>query len=185
MAIKKEKETPVASEETAIEQHWATRFGKEDRTNIQSWDDAIALAQAEYGTILNIHETELGDGFRVASEDDKRRLIGVPLFLLEWHWNDGDFGQFVSVAAIAQGENGQATKWILNDGSTGIREQLADFETKYNRNGGLNVRNGLRVSDYNTDLETGEPLSKKDLIDYVKAGKKTGKGHTFYLDTSA
>lgn len=184
--VKKTETTPVESAETAVAmQDWATRFNKDDRTNIQSWDDAVALAQNEYGSILNIHETELGDGFRVASEDDKRRLIGVPLFLLEWHWNDGDFGQFVSVVAIAQGENGQATKWILNDGSTGIRDQLADFETKYNRNGGLSVRNGLRVSDYNTDLDTGAPISKKELIEYVKAGKKVGKGHTFYLDTSA
>ncbi len=162
-----------------------TRFDKQDRTEIQSWDDALALARQAYGTVLNIHETELGDGFRVANEEDERRLIGVPLMLLEWRWNDGDFGEFVSIVAVAQGADGQATKWILNDGSTGIREQVRDFETKYGRNGGLMVRQGLRVSDYTTDLDTGKPINKKDLVEYHKEGKKTGKGYTFYLDTSA
>jgi hypothetical protein len=182
MPPKKQQQT----EETAVvPMDMGTRFGKQDRTDISSWDDAVRLAQGEFGTVLQIHDTELGDGFRVASEEDERRLIGVPLMLLEWRWNDGDFGEYVSVVAIAQGENGQATKWIINDGSTGIREQIRDFETKYERNGGLMVRNGLRVSDYHTDLDTGMPISKKDVVEYHKDGRKTGKGHTFYLDTSA
>lgn len=172
------------SDETAVvEFNSETRFDKDQRSAIETWDDALRLAMEEFGTILNIADTSLGDGFRVASEDDKRRLIGVPLLLLEWRWVDGDFGDYVSVAAIAQGDNG--TKWIINDGSTGIREQVREIETKYGVNGGVMVRNGLRVSDYNTDLETGEPLSKKEWIEANKANKKTGKGHTFYLDTSA
>ena len=174
-----------ATENLPATTDWNTRFSKEVRGDIQSWDQAMQLATEEFGGVALAHETELGDGFRIATEDDKRRLEGVPLMLMEWTWNDGDFGEFVSIVAIAQGQDGMASKWILNDGSTGIMEQVRDFEKKYGRNGGLMVRHGLKVSDYHTDLQTGKPISRKTLVEYHKEGKNTGKGYTFYLDTSA
>lgn len=181
----KKNDVPQETTTDVVPVEWDTRFTKDARTEISSWDDALRLMQSEYDTVLNIHETELGDGFRVASDDDMRRLIGVPLMLLEWRRNDGDFSSFISIVAVAQNDNGTASKWIINDGGTGIMAQVLDFETKYSRNGGLVCRKGLRVSDYFTDQETGKPISKKELIEYHKTGKATGKGRTFYLDTSA
>ena len=160
-----------------------SEFTRDELSNISSFDEAMRLAHMVYGTVVTADE-EIGDGFKVATEDDKRRLCGVPLMFLEWSIRDGDFGAYVSVRAIAQTETG-ITKWILNDGSTGIAEDLTSFQKKTGRTGGLFVRNGLRVSDYWIDAETGTPLSKKEYGEYIARGERTAKAATFYLDTSA
>ena len=156
---------------------------KETLAGIQSWEDALALAQETYGDVAAIEDTDLGDGFRRTDEDKKRRLIGVPLFFIEWAFYDGDFGEFVSALIMAKTETGDE-KLVLNDGSTGINAQLKELTEKTGRTGGLLVRRGLRVSDYFTDAD-GMPISKKEYGRLLAAGIPTGKGHTFYLDTSA
>jgi hypothetical protein len=162
-----------------------TTFSREDLSSIATWEDALRLAQSEYGTIVTAEE-EIGDGFRVATEDEERRLVGVPLFLLEWTFRAGDFGDdYVSIRAIAQGENGAITKWIINDGGTGICRDLRDFTKKTGRLGGLRVKNGLRVSDYQVDNDTKQVLSKTEYKQAISDGRKTFPGYTFYLDTSA
>lgn len=165
---------------------YSSEFTKDELTNIHSWEDALRLAENEFGKVDKVEETELGDGFRVATEVDKRRLIGVPLLFLDWHWVEGDYAdEYVSAHVIAPNEQGVAFKWILNDGGTGVREQLRDYQTKYGRMGGLMARNGLRVSDYATDPDTNKPVTKKQIGELLAAGKKTGRGATFYVDTSA
>jgi hypothetical protein len=161
-------------------------FSREELSGIESFEDAMRLATSAHGTVVNAHESlELGDGFKIADEEDKGRLIGVPLMLLEWSFRDGDFGDYVSIRAISQGEDGKTTKWILNDGSTGIKEDLEDFTKKTGRTGGLFVRNGLRVSRYHIDAKTREPLSKAEYRDAVADGRKVVPAATFYLDASA
>lgn len=162
----------------------ASKFSSEELSGITSWDDALALAQREYKTIVVADEV-IGDGFKVADESDKNGLIGVPLFLLEWAFRAGDFGDYVSIRAIEQNSNGTTTKWILNDGGTGICRDLKDFSKKTGRFGGLLVRNGLRVSNFMVDSETNEVLSKGEYKDAIAAGRKTFPASTFYLDTSA
>src|SRR6267378_6689905 len=71
-------------------------FSREDLGNIASWDDAVRLAIDVYGGVL-VADTEIGDGFKKATEDDQRRLIGVPLFFLEWTFRAGDFTDYVSI----------------------------------------------------------------------------------------
>lgn len=160
-------------------------FSREELSGISSWDDAMRLAQAEYGTIVTA-DTEIGDGFRLADEDDKKWLVGVPLFLLEWTFRAGDFAEdYVSIRAISQNPDGASTKWIINDGGTGICRDLRDFSQKTGRFGGLLVRNGLRVSEYMVDNETKQVLSKGEYKDAVAEGRKTFPASTFYLDTSA
>lgn len=182
------KAQPSTSKAESTEVELApSQFSREELQGIESFDDAVRLALSTNGTVVNAHQTpELGDGFRVADEAAKRRLIGVPLLLLEWTFRPGDYADdYVSVRAISQDENGNTRKWIINDGSTGIARDLRDFQTKTGRTGGLMVRNGLRVSDYHIDAETREPITRNEYREYQASGKKAAPAATFYLDTSA
>lgn len=161
----------------------ADLFSREDYANIGSIADAMALAREEFGTVINAHEDKnLGTGFRVAEKEDKFRLIKVPLFLLDWRFNAGDFtDDYVSIHAIQQAEDGTAIKWVINDGGQGIARDLREYTIKTGRKGGLMCRRGLRVSEYDTILE-GPDAGKPAPRGYVG---KTGRSETFYLDFSA
>lgn len=162
----------------------ASDYSREELAGINSFDDAIRLAQAKYGTVRNAQD--LGDGFRLAEKEDKFRLCGVPLMLLEWTFRDGDYGDmYVSIHAVAQEASGAISKWIINDGSTGINKQLQEYQGETGMPGGLMVRGGLRASEYDTDLESGEPITKKEAARRQSQGIKTGRGCTFYLATNA
>ena len=162
----------------------ADRFSHEQLANIESFDDAMRLAVAEFGGVINAHEDKnLGTGFKLTSDEDKFRLIGVPLLLLDWRFNSGDFSdEFVSIHVIQQDETGKGIKWVLNDGGTGICRDLKNYTQKTGRKGGLFCRKGLRVSEYDTIADGGPDNGKPAPRDYVG---KTGKGKTFYLDFSA
>jgi hypothetical protein len=158
-------------------------FDRDDYANIGSMQDAMALARAEFGDVILAHEDKnLGTGFRVAEEDDKFRLIKVPLFLLDWRFNTGDYAEdYVSIHAVQEAEDGSVVKWIINDGGTGICRDLREYTRKTGRKGAVFCRRGLRVSEYDTILE-GPEAGKPAPRDYVG---RTGKGKTFYLDFSA
>lgn len=140
------------------------RISDEELSNIKSFDDAMALAEQYHGAVLPADEV-LGNGFTVIS--DKNVLVGVPMILLEWRFNDGDQGKFVSVSAVARTELGMK-KVIVNDGSTGIMAQLSAYTNKTGKDGGLVVKKGLRRSDYVADTPEGPKNAT-----------------TYYLDTSA
>jgi hypothetical protein len=160
-------------------------FTDAELADIDSWDVAMAKATAAYGAIPSA-ATELGTGFRIATDRDKERLQGVPLLLLEWSFNPGDFGEdFVSVAAIQRQDDGGITKWIINDGGTGIREQLREYTNKTGKTGGLGVPKGLRPSTYYIDSETKQPLTKAEVRVALIDGRQLTSATTFYLDTSA
>jgi len=172
----------------------ANVFNKEQLGSIDSFDAAMALAVAEFGGVIAAHEQALlGDGFKVASEDDKRRLAGVPLLLLSWSFKASDYGQdqeWVFIHAVQRGENGEALKWIISDGGTGIARDLKEFTAKTGRVGGMAVKNGLRVSEYYIDGDKASPdfgkaLSKTQVREYMVNKKPLAEANTFYLDTSA
>lgn len=154
-----------ANRETVPADIVPNRISDDELSGIKSFDDAMALAEQYHGSVLPADEV-LGNGFAVIS--DKSVLIGVPMILLQWRMNDGDQGTFVSVSAVARTEMGMK-KVIINDGSTGIRDQLAKYSQKTGRDGGLVVKKGLRRSDYDVTMDDGS----------VKHAT------TFYLDTSA
>lgn len=135
-------------------------FTEDDYRNVQSFEDAAALL----GDSVDVAEQVLGDGFALL--EDKDTLIGVPVILMEWSFNAGDFGDFVSVRLVAK----DGRKLIMNDGSTGIMAQLRSYTERTGRYHGLAVRRGLRRSDYTFP----DPTTGKD---------KPAK--TYYLDTSA
>ncbi len=146
------------------------RFDDNDLRSLQSWADVSALISRE-GLEVVAADQVLGNGFALLTSDEKATLVGVPMILLDWRFNTGDMGTFVSImAAVKSGDT--MRKVIINDGSTGICAQL---ETLYNRGivGPLLVKNGLVRSDY-------------DYEDTDKNGKKVMRpATTYYLSESA
>lgn len=166
------------------------RFSDEILGTIDSFDAAMGLAEDTFGGVTFAHEEPLlGNGFRVASHDDKLHLVGVPLLLLDWTFNESDFGQerdWVMIHAVQRGGAGEAIKWILSDGGTGIAKDLKTFTEKTGRDGGLLVKKGLLYSKYFIDSETGKALSKKEVRQYmIDSPKKLAEAGTWYLDFAA
>jgi len=141
-------------------------FTREQLKAVTNFDEAARLVADVHGPLVTADQ-EIGDGFAVLTTEQKKLLIGVPLLLMEWAFRKGDMGNFVSLRVMARNPDGSVSKYILNDGSTGIAEQLADYQKTTNRIGGMYVAKGLRASEY--EIETDE-------------GPK--KAVTYYLDTA-
>jgi hypothetical protein len=150
-------------------------FTEDEYRNINTMDDAIALFQDRMGASVVEAAEEIGDGFYLI--EDKDKLVGVPLLLLTWNFNAGDFAStFVSVRAIARFGNSGDAKVVFNDGGTGIRDQLDKFSNGDRPMGGVFVAHGLRKSEYGLN-EANEPVKLNDPA-------AVGKATTYYLDTS-
>lgn len=158
-----------------------------DLRGIGSYEDALALAEQINGNVIDIAE-ELGSGFALL--DDKNKLVGQEMVLIQWRFSSGDYGMFVSVGLVTKAGG----KYIINDGSAGIRDMLLEFSQSTKRFGGMKVPKGLRVSTYPTCPDCGRPLTTdepvctaevKGGVECGYVGEKRGKGETFYLDTSA
>lgn len=163
------------------------KFSREDLGLIDSFDAAVALAMGVFGDVLNAADEPLfGDGFKVMTDEDKRNLKGKPLLLLDWRFLDSEYGsdgdKYVVAHAIQRLDNGGVKKWVITDGSTGIARDLKNYTDKTGRDGGVLFSGGIRASDYQTDAETGTPLSKSEVREYMVKGRKMAPGHTFYLD---
>lgn len=141
-------------------------YSRDELKAISSFDDAVRLATEVHGT-LTYADQELGDGFALLTKEQKNLLCGVPILLLEWKFRGGDFGNFVTMRVAARNPDGTMSKYVVNDGSTGIAEQLADYQQNTGRTGGMFVGKGFRRSDYEVEIN-GE----------------TREASTFYLDTS-
>ena len=120
---------------------------------VTSFEDALAILNASGVVAESI--SDFGAGFTVV---DKARLLNVPFVILEWRFNSSELNDagFVSLSVVTK--NGD--KWIINDGSTGILQQLIRV-TRVRRQrkhatpqNGLAVPAGLSVSNYKfTDAE--------------------------------
>lgn len=142
-----------------------TKFDNDTLRGISSWDHALTLvAEENQGEVYS--SADLGNGFEIL--DEKDRLIGVPLIFIQWQSYKGDFGDFVSAYVMARfsKDGNSAGKFVLNDGGTGIAQQLMDFTERTERNSGLVANHGLRKSTYDNPYEPGT------------------KAHTFYIDTT-
>lgn len=157
--------------EAELQTHEGSWFTADDVVSIATWEDAISLLAETEGIEVAYADEVIGDGFTIASREDKDKLCGSPLIFLEWRFNDGTFGKFVSARVIQKtGENPEdIKKWILNDGSVGVLRDLAAYSVKTHKTTGLIVRNGLKRSDYTyTDEKTGKEIPAS----------------TYYLDTT-
>jgi hypothetical protein len=155
------------------------RIDDDTLRELHSFDDAMQLATELHGSVEDIAD-EIGNGFVVLK--DKSKLIGQKCLFIEWRFLDGDYGDdgFVAVTVMTA----RNEKFILTDGSTGIRDQLRDLTARTGRYGGYLVNSGLRVSQYDTCDECGKPRTRNELTcsrcDDVS--DKRSKGETFYID---
>lgn len=73
----------------------------------------------------------------------KEVMKDVPHVIMDWKFSKGDYGEdFVIVRAMTTDNR----KVVYNDGSTGIRQQLRQYEEAHGKNPVYS--NGLRVSEY-------------------------------------
>lgn len=145
-------------------------YDSADLVAIESWDDVASLME-RHGVEVEFADKVLGDGFSVLSTEDKAQLVGKPMMLLEWRFNDGAQGEFVSARAIVKTGDlpTDIRKIIVNDGSTGIKEQLKKFTAQTGKQAGLLIRRGFRVSEYMYEDDNGVQRPAK----------------TYYIDASA
>lgn len=137
-------------------------FSTEELRAVDSFAAALDLATSAAGTEIPLASEVLGDGFALLDSDEKDRLIGTDMILLDWTFSKGDFDEeFVSVRLVTKDGN----RYIVNDGGTGIRAQLRDYTDRAGVSGLLRVERGLRKSTYRNEF--------------------TENGVTYYLDTSA
>lgn len=156
------------------------RFDGDTLRNIASFDDVFKLAEESGIPIESIEN--FGDGFELLK--DKNRLVGQPLVILQWAFSAGDFTDKMSVSFIVT-EDGR--KFIITDGSTGIRDQLrsvtnervASGKTPVEAQTMLLCRKGLSVSEYKTDKATGSIVPKSEYTNYP--ADQLISGATFYL----
>jgi len=155
---------PPKAKSTAVEVP-GKNFEVDELAGIKSFDDALALVAEKLGgqEKVGVADQEIGDGFKLL--ENKDTLIGIEMLLVTWDFHMGDFGEFVSAKVVTR--DGQ--KYIVNDGSSGIRDQLMQYSAKKNSQGGLFCRKGLRRSEYKYTDEKGNETPAT----------------TYYLDTSA
>lgn len=141
------------------------------------------LAAEAYGSVDDVAHV-LGDGFALLKgEEAKRRLVDIPLMFMSWDFYKGEYGSnFVAVRVVAQNPDGKVSKYILNDGSTGIADMLANYTKRTGKTGALFARHGLRASDYIYCEACGSVPTDPD--EAHKAAGKHKKASTFYIDTS-
>lgn len=130
-------------------------------SEISSFDDAMRVVNDVFGGNIVEADKELGTGFSVL--DNKNVLIGVPFIAVKIDQHTGDHGLFTSLHVVTA----EGRKYIVNDGSTGIHDQIVELYKRKPAMVGmpLMVRRGLRRSDYQ----------------HPEHGPST----TYYLDTSS
>jgi hypothetical protein len=124
------------------------RFSDGQLADIHTLQDALQ-AFADSGVVLESID-DFGTGFIVTQ---KETLIGAPMVAIEWRFNQGDTGEFVSVTAITD----DGRKIVFNDGGTGVRDQLKSVTARREARGsanptrGLSLPRGLKSSTYTMD----------------------------------
>lgn len=170
------------ADELAPEMMHTRLFEEGDLRNIDSFEAALQLAAGVHGDLADASK-EIGDGFALLDEAGKRRLVGVPLIFMEWSFYDGDYGsKFVAARVVARNPDGGVSKYIINDGSTGICDMLAKYQKETGRFGGLVARMGLRASEYTYCAECGSVVNPDIDAEHRRDHKAAT---TYYIDTSA
>lgn len=115
------------------------RFDDEQLRSINSFEDLASYAASAEEEVYDA--ADFGTGYTVL--EDKDALVGVDFFLIDWRFNAGAMGEFVSMQVLtASGD-----KWIVNDGSTGIYAWLRKFSDAHGTKL-IRFRKGLTRSDY-------------------------------------
>lgn len=184
--------TPIQQQEIAVRPRdqiasevasQPSAYDRDTLRQLNSFDAAVALATEAYGPVEDVAD-ELGDGFALLDSDHKGRLIDVPLLFLEWSFYPGEFGsKFVAARVMARNPDGGTSKYIVNDGSTGIADQLAEYSKRTGKYGGLMAKRGLRASEY-TYCELCRTVQCENSEVHRSNGAHK-KASTYYIDTAA
>ena len=128
-------------------------------------DDLLAIQHGGYQTALQamqsktdvVDSSDLLASFDVLNKNEKDVLVGKPFLILEWRFNPSNVSveDFVSCVIMTEDEH----LYILNDGSTGIRQQLLGITDRTGRQSGLACKKGLRRSDYTVEGEDGKEIA--------------------------
>lgn len=114
-------------------------FSEDELSEISGFGDALRLAA---GAGMLVGRDIIGDGFGVI---DKRDLVNRKCVILDVNFYGGKWGDAVALKGVRD----DGTKFVINDGSTGIRDQM---KALVNRLDGkfhpFTLENGLRESEY-------------------------------------
>jgi hypothetical protein len=137
-------------------------------SDIKSFDDALRIMQ-EAGVVAD-SMSDYGTGFALLK--DKERLVSLPFIIVEWRFNNSDLNEagFASFACITK----HGDKYVVNDGSTGIADQLRSVTQRRIAAGHKTPQNGLLVP-------AGLTVSRYDFTD---ADGKQKPATTYYLSES-
>lgn len=139
--------------------------------------DEIARYFADKG--VNVSDNEI-DGIKSLSiVDNKDSLIDVSFLILSWKFNPGDYGnEFVSAEIMLR----DGSRFVLNDGGTGIAKQLRDLSDYRTEHGhptpfaGRMISGGLRKSSFWFHAASGQTATKRP------EGEGWAPASTYYLD---
>lgn len=147
-----------AIDEVAPELMNNSDFDRAALKSAETFEDFVKLTEQEYGEIVDAAQ-ELGDGFTVLTRKQKSSmLVDVPCLLMSWTFRQGDYERpFVSVRVVARHANGIG-KYIVNDGSVGIADQLATYQKETGKTGGMFARGGFSLSEYDTTDKDGNTI---------------------------
>jgi hypothetical protein len=129
------KQAPSSSAPELPEINWATI------TN-------LADARAVLGKVVTASEA-LGDGSEFIT--DKNLLVKSPFLVLDYRFVTDEKTEREYVNVLIMGTDGSKARF--NDGSTGVYQQLKDFTAQYGPGVGIEVKGGLRRSDYVTEVD--------------------------------
>jgi hypothetical protein len=108
--------------------------------------DDLKRAVVENG-VDTADASAFGNGYSVLV--DKNALVDREIYIIDWRFNSGIMGEFATMLVLAEAPSGMTEKWIVNDGSTGIRDQLHRWQAlNDDKTSVIRVRKGLRVSRY-------------------------------------
>ena len=145
------------------------RLSDETLANLNSVESAMAALG-----IQSVDELEWNSNVYTLLTD-KSKLVGKKFLAVQWNFHQSSEyvdAEFVSVYIITADPIDGETRFIFNDGSTGVYSQLKALTSKrqlekhVSPNGGALVKNGLKLSQYDR---------------FDEAGKALGTGKTYYL----
>lgn len=110
--------------------------------------DNLADARALLGKVVTASEA-LGDGSEFIT--DKNLLVKVRFLVLDYRFITDEKTEREYVNVLIMGTDGSKARF--NDGSTGIYAQLKEFNERFGPGVGIEVKNGLRKSDYVTEVD--------------------------------
>lgn len=145
-------------------------------TNFDSFEQALSFFQNRTG-VVNVGDVA-GDGYVLTR--DKEVLLNIPLLLIDWKELEDPETQrrYASMRIITS----DGRKFRINDGSTGIFQQLKQIRDKYNLTTGIAVPKGFFKSEYFIDDET-RKIIPPDKVDGWS--KPKSKAATYYLNQSS